>query len=378
MNVIGIVAEYNPFHNGHIYHINKIKELYPDSIIILVLSGYFTERGEISVLTKRQKTEIALASGVDLVVELPFKFAVQSADCFAMGSIAILNYLKVEKIVFGSESNDIQKLNKLAKTQINNCKYDLLVKEKLKSGINYPTALSNSLQELTGLSTSSPNDLLGISYIKEIIKNNYNIEAITLKRTNDYRSLDVCNNIASATSIRKKIKDEEEIRNLVPPLSYKYIIKNKIDYDKYFMYLKYKIMVDNRLSLYQTVDEGIENRLKKDISNVNNLNQLINSVKTKRYTYNKINRMFLHIFTSFTKEEASNKKIEYIRILGFNKKGKNYLNSIKKNMDVPIISNITKKNYPLLELEFRVSKLYQLLTDDEDLLKEESKGPVQF
>ena len=118
MDIIGIIAEYNPFHNGHIYHINTIKKMYPDSIIILVVSGYFSQRGEISVLTKRQKVEIALEYGVDLVVELPFKFATQSADFFSVGSVGILNYLGVKKIVFGSESNDVKLLTSLAKVMI--------------------------------------------------------------------------------------------------------------------------------------------------------------------------------------------------------------------------------------------------------------------
>ena len=123
-NVLGIIAEYNPFHNGHLYHLNKIKEMYPNSNIILVLSGWITERGDLSLIDKFKKTDIALNYGVNLVVELPFKY-IQSADYFANGSVKILNELKCDTILFGSESNDIDELINLAEIQINNKDYEI-------------------------------------------------------------------------------------------------------------------------------------------------------------------------------------------------------------------------------------------------------------
>ncbi len=381
MDIIGIIAEYNPFHNGHIYHIDMIKKMYPDSIIILVVSGYFSQRGEISILTKRQKVEIALEYGIDLVVELPFKFAVQSADSFSAGSIGILNYLGVKRVVFGSESNDVNLLTRLAKTQINNKDFDLLVKKYLDCGYNYPTSLSNSLKELTGYTVSSSNDLLGISYIKEIIKNNYDIEAVAIKRTSNYHYSkdyeEISNDsILGATAIRNKIKEKVDISSFVPDKTLCELGKNKIDYDKYFMFLKYKIITDNQLSQYQTVDEGVHNKLKKEIDTCYDIDEFIERIKTKRYTFNKLNRMFLHILLSFKKEEAISKDISYIRILGFNKVGQKYLNKIKKDVPICLITNITKDNYKLLELEFRASKFYQLLSN-RDILEEELEKPVQ-
>lgn len=376
MEIIGIIAEYNPFHNGHLHHIEEIKRIYPNSIIILILSGYFSERGEISVLTKRQKTIIALNNNIDLVVELPFEFATQSADCFAKGSLSLLNHLQVNKLIFGSESNDIEQLTSQAKVQINNQKYDALVKKYLQEGVNYPTALSNSTKDLTGTTINTPNDLLAISYIKEILKNNYKITPITIKRTTNYHETNSNEKITSATNIRKLIKEKKDFSKTVPELSKYFIDSNSINYDKYFQLLKYKIITDANLKLYQTVDEGIENRLKKIIDNCNTIDELMNSIKTKRYTYNKINRMFLHILISLTKERAKKQEINYIRILGFSKTGRTYLNKIKKNLEIPLITKVNKSNYELLELEYTVSKFYQLLSN-QNTLKDELEKPVQ-
>ena len=191
--VIGIIVEYNPFHNGHIYHINKIKEKYPDSIIIAVMSGNVTERGDISIIDKWDKTKIALKYGIDLVIELPFKFASQSADLFARGAMEILNEMKVDKIVFGSECNDINKLTEIANIQLSD-EYNNLIKDYLDK-YNYPTALSLALKKLANTDIKSPNDILGMCYIKEIIKNNYNIQVESIKRTNDYNSKELNENM---------------------------------------------------------------------------------------------------------------------------------------------------------------------------------------
>ena len=135
--IIGIIAEYNPFHNGHKYQIEKIKKKYPDSTIIVVMSSSFTQRGDVSLLNKWKKTKIALENNVDLIIELPFIFSTQSADIFAKGAIEILKELKVDLLVFGSESNNIKELEQIALTQINNKEYDLFVKKYLDKGYNY-------------------------------------------------------------------------------------------------------------------------------------------------------------------------------------------------------------------------------------------------
>lgn len=372
MDVIGIIAEYNPFHKGHKYHIDKIKEMYPNSIIVAVISSCFTQRGEISVLNKWDKAKIALENNIDLVVELPFVYSSQSADTFAKGALKILNELKVEKIVFGSESNDINMLKQIANTQINNKEFDSEVKKNLKEGNNYPTSLSLALKKLGLKKIDSPNDLLGISYIKEIIKNSYDITPVTIKRTNNYHG----NNdgdLLSASEIRERLEKKENIE--------KYI-----DFDKnllykntdYFLFLKYQIINNmNSLDKFQTVDEGIEGKINKVIFDVNSIDEIVTSLKTKRYTYNKINRMLVHILTNLTKEEAK-LDIDYIRVLGFNNKGRNYLKKLKKETSIPIITSYKEIDSSLLDIEKRVNSIYSLIVNDSSLEKREFTKPVYF
>ena len=366
MKKIGIICEYNPFHNGHLYHISKIKEMFDDSLIILVMSGNFTQRGEVSIIPKYSKCDIALLSGIDLVIELPFIFATQSADVFAKTSIEILDKLNVDYVVFGSETNDINKLTMLAKTQINNKKYDKLVKEYLDKGVNYPTALSKALYQLTDKKIDKPNDILGVSYIREILKLNSNITPICIKRSNDYNSIELNDNITSASSIRYALLNGDNVKNYVPEYVYDYL-KNPIFTKNYFNLLKYKIMTENTLEEYQTVDEGIQNRIKKCIINSKDLDDLILKVKTKRYTYNKLSRMFIHILCNLKKEEVKKyNKISYIRVLGFNIKGRNYLNEIKKSIDIPIITNFSRTNDPILDIEMRSTCAYASILNEKD------------
>lgn len=367
MDIIGIIAEYNPFHNGHIYHIKKIKEMFPNSIIILVLNGYFLERGEISIESVENKTKLALENNIDIVIELPFVFGTNSADIFSEASIELLNELKVEKIIFGSECNDVIKLTNIAKIQIDN-ENNIKVKENLKKGLNYPSALNTNV-----LNINTPNDILGISYIKAILKNKYNIEPITIKRTNDYHDIESNNEIISASNIREKIKNNIDISNFVP--NTKYI--NEIDYELYFNLLKYKILNDNELSKYLTVDEGIENRLIKVINECNNLEELIKKIKTKRYTYNRINRMFIHILVGLTKEDKNKLlKNEYIRLLGFNEQGKKYINSIKKDINIPIVSNLKNINSLIKDYEIKAYNIYNLLSKENILDYEQKNKPI--
>ena len=286
MASVGIIAEYNPFHNGHLYHLKKIKEMYKDDTVILVLSGNFTERGDVSIIDKWKKTEIALKAGIDLVIELPFPFATQSADYFSYGAITILEKLKVERLVFGSESDNLEDIKLIAKEQINNPEFEKLVKVYSKLGENYPTALSKALKDLTNKSIKDPNDLLAISYIKTIIENNYNIEPISIKRTNSYHDKSIDNKISSATAIRDALKNNKDVKKTVPSFVIPYL-KDLHFIDNYFKYIKYKIITEDDLSIYHGVDEGLDKLLKKHIINSNSYDEFLNNVKTKRYTYNK-------------------------------------------------------------------------------------------
>lgn len=371
MNIIGLIAEYNPFHNGHQYQINKIKEKYPDSILIAVISSSYTQRGDISVLNKWEKASIALDNQVDIVVELPFVYATQSSDIFARGAIEILNKLKVNKIIFGTERDTLEELILLADTQIKSKEYNKLVKKYQNEGLNYATSTNKALEDLTNIKVSTPNDLLALSYIREIKQKNYNIEYENIKRTIPYHSGQIEENIASASAIRKQYQEGKKISNLIPYSPNKLY---KISMSLYYTILKYKILSeDKNLKKYQTVEEGIENRIIKYISESNTYEELINNIKTKRYTYNRISRMLLHILTNFTKEEAKNIKVDYIRLLGFNERGKNYLNKIKKTLDLPIVIGYKKNISKILDIELRITKIYSLVASP-SLVKEEYRN----
>lgn len=357
---IGIICEYNPFHNGHLYHINEIKKMFPESNIILVMSSSFLQRGEASLLDKWDKTSIALEYGIDIVTELPFAFSTQSADTFARGAIQILKNMNVDKIVFGSELNDIETLKKIANIQKEE-QFDISVKKYMSDGINYPTAVSRTIKDMINIKIDTPNDLLAISYIKEIDRQKANIEPICIKRTNNFHEKELSSVITSATSIRNALKENIDIKDYVPTITYKYLQKELYFTENYFELLKFKILSANDLSIYQTVDEGIGSRIKKMILKSNSLDELIDNVKTKRYTHNKIKRMLIHILCGFTKKQAlTMKNSEYIRILGFNEKGKDVLNKIKKTSKLPIITGYSNIKSDILDLELKVSQIYYL------------------
>ena len=361
MKKVGIICEYNPFHNGHIYHLQKIKEMYPDSMIILVMSTSFTMRGELSILNKWDKTEIALKNGIDLVIELTTFYSTNSADTFAEGAIKLLNYLNCDYLVFGSESNDVNLLKNLASIQINNSKYEELVKDYMDKGNNYPTSMSKALNDLSCKTINLPNDLLGLSYVKEIIKNNYNIEPITIQRTNDYHN-------EGASSIRLAIKNNENIKESVPKETLDRIIKINIE-DNFFKLLKYKILSDmNSLDTYLDVDEGLDNLIRKHIIKANSYSELIDKIKTKRYTYNRLNRMFIHILLNVKKEDVKKlKEINYIRVLGFSKLGKKYIKELRQQINIPLITNYSDLDDKNLDFELYVTSIYNEIIERPDL-----------
>lgn len=361
--IIGIVAEYNPFHNGHLYQIKKIREKYKDATIVVVCSSSFTQRGEISLLNKFDKTKVALNNGVDLVIELPYVYSTQSSDIFASAAIKILNYLKINTLCFGTERDNIDDIKICAQTQLNNPEYDILVKKYLSDGFNYPTALNKALKSLVNIEITEPNELLALSYIKEIISNKLNIDIFNIKRTNDYHDIESNESIVSASNIRNKLINNIDIKDKVPSDVYD-ILKNIEFNNKYFEFLKYKINSESDLEKYLDVDEGLSTRIRNAINESNNLEELIQNIKTKRYTYNKISRMLNHILCSFTKNERDDvKNIEYIRILGFNDTGQRHLNNIKNDLTINIL-NKYDTSYKALEIEKRVSLIYSMVIND--------------
>lgn len=376
MKVIGLIAEYNPFHLGHLYQINEIKKKFPDSIIIAVVSSCFTQRGEISIINKWNKTDICLNNGIDIVLELPFLYATQSADIFAKGAITILNNIGIDTLVFGTETEDIEILKKMADIQINDKNYEYNVKSYLDKGINYPTALSKAIKDIIGFEINKPNDLLALSYIKQVMLINNNIDIVNIKRTNDYHGKIINSNIVNASLIRDYLLNNKDISKYIPAYDVSCIYKN-LDVNNFYKLLRYQIINNiDCLDKFLTVDEGIENRIKKYIYISDSWDELVNNIKTKRYTYNKINRMFIHILANLTKEEVKKLNIDYIRVLGFNSVGKNYLNRIKKNINLKLITNYKDNISKLFDLEYRINCIYALNTEIKLIKEEFSHNPI--
>ena len=348
MEKIGIICEYNPFHNGHLYHLNYIKKNNKDAMIILVMSGEITERGDLSITNKWDKTKIALEYGIDIIIELPYFYAAQAADQFAHGALKILNEFKVDKIIFGSETNDKEKLINYANKSLTN-EYDLKVKEYLKSGLTYPEATATALDDKL---FNTPNDILGLAYTKEIIKNNYHIEIETLKRTNEYNSLNLDSQIVSATAIREAINNNQDISKYVPEYCLKYITNNSLD--NYFKYLEYRIVNEkDDIIKYHLVDIKIVKRIIEGIKNSHSFDELVLNIKAKNYTYNYVKRVLVNIMLGITKDDMKNKK-DYIRLLGLSNKGKFYFNEIKKDINLPIITSYTNDKDDLLAINTKI------------------------
>lgn len=366
MKVLGIIVEYNPFHNGHIYHIQKAKEITQCDYTIAVMSSHFVQRGEPAIIDKWTRSALAVDYGVDLVIELPFVYACQSADYFAKGAIDLLHAIGVSDICFGSEDGHINTFLDIAKAIENHQEqYDMLIKRYMKEGIRYPDACNQALENIMGKAIRTPNDLLGLSYVKEIIANHYHINPHCFLRTNNYHDTTL-QTIASASAIRKAIREGQDISDSLPhPELY-----NQTTYflDDFYPFLRYQILTSTplQLSQYHLVEEGLENLLIAKINQSQSMEEFIQSLLSKRYTRPRIQRMLIHILMKNTKQDIHNAmNIDYIRILAMNTKGRQYIKLIKKNCPYHLITRFSSYSHPALDIEFKASKLLSLISQDE-------------
>ena len=339
-NVIGLIVEYNPFHNGHLHHIQEIDRLFEDNIKIAVMSGDFVQRGEPSLINKFEKTKIALSQGIDIVIELPAFYSTQSAEIFAKGSVNLLNKLSCSHIVFGSESNDLDKLKRIATISLTK-EFELSLREFLAEGFSYPTAFSKALfDEKLG-----SNDILAMEYLKAIKVINPKIEACSIKREKTGYYDDEKDNFASATYIRKFLLDSNrkkedklnKIKNLVPEFSYKILEENFEVFSclsDFYDLIKYNIIKNySELKNIQDLEVGSENRLYKYSLENLSFEDFFNEVLTKRITISRLQRILLHSLFGLTKTitEKIKNKVPFVKILGFSERGQEYLNYLKKS-----------------------------------------------
>ena len=362
--VLGIIAEYNPFHNGHVFHLNESKKLTGSSYTVAIMSGNFAQRGNTSIIDKWSKAKSAIECGVDLVVELPVLYSTSSAENFAEGAIKILDSLKVvDYLSFGAETADINLLNNIA-TVLNEepKEYKSLLSEELKKGLSYPKARENALMiylnDIKKYSNvlSSPNNILGIEYIKALKKYNSIIQPIAMPRhESGHNDLNYHGNIASSTAIRNITKNNgfDILRKLMPEPSYTNLIKNiKVGHVVPDLSVFEKEIIFNlrKMSIYDIsqlpdVSEGLEFAIKNAANSCNSLVELLNIIKSKRYTQTRIQRILLYSLLGITKKDiAISKKTQpYVRVLGFNEKGKYLISEVAKaNPKLNIITSVKK------------------------------------
>ena len=338
-NVIGLIVEYNPFHNGHLHHIQETDRLFEDNIKIAVMSGDYVQRGEPSLINKFEKTKIALSQGIDIVIELPIFYSSQSAEIFAKGSVNLLNQLSCSHIVFGSESNDLDKLKKIATISLTK-EFELSLKEFLAEGFSYPTAFSKALfDEKLG-----SNDILALEYLKAIKAISSKIEACCIKREKTGYYDNEKDNFASASYIRKVLLDTNEkkenklnkIKNLVPGFSYKILEENFGVFsclNDFYDLMKYNIIKNySTLKNIQDLEIGLENRLYKYSLENLSFSDFFDKILSKRLTISRLQRILLHSLLDLTEEltDKVKNKVPYVKILGFSNRGQEYLNYLKK------------------------------------------------
>ncbi len=373
--VLGIVSEYNPFHNGHILHLKKSIELTKADFTIVIMSGNFVQRGDTSIIDKWSKTEMALRQGIDLVIELPTIYATSSAENFADGAIKILNSLGIiDYLSFGSEIGNLKPLDDVATILAKEPKeFSDLIKHQLHSGLSYPKAREIALKMYFGNSPiytevlQNPNNILGVEYLKALKRSKSTITPITIKRDfSEYNSPKIKNGIASATAIREMILNKKNIHSVVPFETYE-IIENlqkkgqiipslKI-FEKEIIYTLRKMTMTEIANL-PDVTEGLENKIKQAVNTSNNLDDLISKIKTKRFTQTRIQRILVYALLNITKKDIDNSKrvTPYIRVLGFNKHGKRIISAIAEhNPKAKIVVSVkrfleTNKNLALQKM----------------------------
>lgn len=380
MNIVGIIIETNPFHNGHMYFVNEIKEKYQPDLIIAVTSTSFTMRGEISVINKFEKTDALLNAGIDIVLEFPFILSTQSSDYFASNAISILNTIGVNHIICGCESDDINNLHNFYELE-NSDTFKEIFKDNLKKYTSYKKTFESTMKYLTIDNElisffNKPNFTLAYQYYKSIRKINPTMKMSLIKRTNSYDDENLSSNIVSAKAIRLARINNLNYTKYLP--FDEQLIDLNYAYQKLLDITKYVCLTKTNFS--NTInDEGIINYIIKNYVNTSSYSELINSLTNKRYSKSRINRTILYMLLDIKKFYHNYK---YLRLLGINTKGISYLNTLSKDIKSLIFSSVKELNmnslcYNILEIELLTTKLYSLITNNNDLLIKEYQLPIR-
>ena len=380
MKATGVVVEYNPFHNGHLHHLRETRIATGADIVVAVMSGHFLQRGEPALVSKWSRTKMALEAGVDVVIELPYSFATQHAEIFSKGAITLLDRIGCESFCFGSEDGDIHAFdNTIQFIHTNQEQYDKYIRDFIQEGMSYPSALAGAYQRLekkgSVIDLSKPNNILGFHYVEARNRFSSSLKAYTITRESaGYHDEHFASpSIASATSIRKSIFGDgqnHEINSYLPDSSVQELYSYKDEYgsfhrwENYWTLLQYKILSSSKAELQDIyeIEEGIENRMVEYAKSSMSFEDFMTNLKTKRYTWTRLQRMLLHILTDTHKENMRKRHAtpEYIRLLGMNKKGREFIHQQKKDLSLPLISKLSSADQKAISLDVKAAEIYSL------------------
>ncbi|MCA5011378.1 MULTISPECIES: nucleotidyltransferase [unclassified Enterococcus] len=371
MKSCGIIVEYNPFHNGHQYHAKMARELSQADVVIAVMSGNFLQRGEPAIIDKWTRAKEALNHGVDLVVELPFAYAVQSADYFARGGIKLLHALECDSLCFGTDDRsemDYQRFGEFVKDH--QTEIDQQYQTIKNNGMSYPQQMTEVFRKIypeNGLNFSTPNHILGLSYAKENAHYDKPMVLYPLKREQaGYHDLKIHSRFASATAIRQAVFANElsGIRQVLPEQVSKDLEQAAIvSWENYWPLLKYKLIsssIEELQEIYQ-MKEGIEYRLKEAAKDADSFSVFIEKAKTKRYTWTRLQRLATYLLINVSQQEIeASWRHSHLHVLGFTEKGQQYLKEKKKTVSLPLITKVSKTLNDRLSLDIRSDQIYRL------------------
>ncbi|WP_251547984.1 nucleotidyltransferase [Limosilactobacillus caecicola] len=372
MRAVGLVVEYNPFHNGHRYHLQQARQLTKADVVVAVMSGNFTQRGEPTVLDKWQRTQAALANGVDLVIELPLVSAVEPADRFASGALRLLNDLQVQDVVFGAEHPEWDFAHLVGLEQ------HFQSDQFHQFDQTYATQFNQQLQEQVGVSLVDPNDILAFSYTKAKLHHGYSLNLRPIARQgSNYHDQTISGHIASASAIRQGVREREwsQVTEAVPQPSLDQLraLEKLPSWEALYPLLRNELIQapTSRLSQIYQMSEGLENRLKRVAGQNLTFAGFMKGAKTKRYTYAHLLRLFLYIVLQATRDQVAwSVQHPYHHVLGFTQRGQEYLHAVKKRLQYPLIVKVDQTlDEGRLDLDYRAGKLYQNFTPVEQDLK---------
>jgi len=362
MKITGIIVEYNPFHYGHLYHLQQARLLTDCDLLVAVMSSNIVQRGELSCIDKFSRTDIALQFGVDVVLELPAIFALQNATMFAQGAVKMLATFGVDTIVFGSECNNLEYLHELSQLNIN----VEHIKEAMKQGVSYPSAVGSLSKAMY------PNDILGVAYLKAI-QQYPSIKALTIQRTNHYHDQELNDRIASASAIRNGLMNGSDVTNFTPM---EHLSDNFVSNYMLYPFIRMQLLMSDPHTLAQfiLVDEGIENLLIEAADKCDSYSMFIDYCTSRRYTKSRIQRTVMCILLQLKRKdklllESDNKP----RVLGFNKVGQQYLRQLSIELYGTVYGQLPAHQR---RLEYKIAQIYSIVSNNPLVLKLELGGPI--